>query len=877
MRLLLLSLSITFGVISVASAKDADCMGEKNDAQFRACSKIIKSKTLHNKKINSENLAHVYVNRGQYFFYKKKLFDKAMIDFYQAILLDPNNTVAYIERGNVFNERKQYDRALTEYNQAIRLKTRFEHAYNGRGKSYYFKGQYNKAIADFDKAIRINPKYVNAYINRGHVFSNKKQYDRALINYNKAIRLDPKQANAYSSRAVIHSFKGEYNKAIIDLDQAIRLDSKNAKFYSDRGYIYVKKKFFKKAIAEYKQAIRLNPKSTVFYNDRGYSYNQLGLYDKAIADFDKANSLDPEYANPYNHRGYAFNQKGLFQKAIKDLNKAISLKPKYASAYNRRAWSNYKLGKLDQAQLDAKQAIQLDPKSKDYKKTLDDILSSKVAEKKVRPKSLTLTYINRGNSNSTKGLYDLAIMDYNKAIRLDPKNSDAYNNRANAYAFKGLYDQAIKDYNEAIRLDPKDGLVYSNRAFSYYKKGIFDQAIADCEMALRLKPKHAEAYYHRGLISSQKGLYDQAIMDYNEAIRLDPKDEEAYNDRGYAFNQKGLFEKAIKDLNKAISLKPKYASAYNRRAWSNYKLGKLDQAQLDAKQAIQLDPKSKDYKKTLDDILSSNVVVAEKKATKKEKTKVANLEKKQKAYRSTGKRIGLVVGNDKYQNLSANAQLQKAQNDARSTAETFTSLGFDVMRGFNLKRRDMNVQLTRLANKIEPGDEVMFFFAGHGVRIEGQNYLLPTDIPPISEANEDLLKSESLRVDRISEMFRKKGARLSVLILDACRDNPYKDTRGRSVGGTRGLAPMDPPEGTLVLFSAGAGQQALDRLSDDDKNPNSVFTRTFLPMIKQEGLELSRLSKLVKAKVRELAKTVGHNQTPAVYDEVIGDVFLAKQ
>jgi hypothetical protein len=125
-------------------------------------------------------------------------------------------------------------------------------------------------------------------------------------------------------------------------------------------------------------------------------------------------------------------------------------------------------------------------------------------------------------------------------------------------------------------------------------------------------------------------------------------------------------------------------------------------------------------------------------------------------------------------------------------------------------------------------------------------------------------------------MFRKKGARLSLLVLDACRNNPYKDNRGRSVGGTRGLAPMDPPEGTLVLFSAGAGQEALDRLSDDDKNPNSIFTRIFLPMIKQDGLELSRLSRLVKGKVRDLAKSVGHKQTPAVYNEVIGDVYLAQ-
>jgi len=189
----------------------------------------------------------------------------------------------------------------------------------------------------------------------------------------------------------------------------------------------------------------------------------------------------------------------------------------------------------------------------------------------------------------------------------------------------------------------------------------------------------------------------------------------------------------------------------------------------------------------------------------------------------------------------------------------------------------MNVKLSTFANSIDPGDEVMFFFAGHGVRIEGLNYLLPSDIPSIDSASEDLLKSESVRVDEITDKFRKKGARLSILVLDACRNNPYKKSNGRSLGGTRGLAAMDPPEGTLVLFSAGAGQQALDRLSDDDANPNSIFTRTFLPLVRKQGLELSRLSRQVKAKVRDLARTIDHTQTPAVYNEVIGDVFLSGQ
>ena len=239
------------------------------------------------------------------------------------------------------------------------------------------------------------------------------------------------------------------------------------------------------------------------------------------------------------------------------------------------------------------------------------------------------------------------------------------------------------------------------------------------------------------------------------------------------------------------------------------------------------------------------------------------------------KRIALVIGNDSYSNLPGDYQLQKARNDARATAEAVKGLGFDVTIGLDQNRLDMNLALSKVVNQIEPGDEVMFFFAGHGVRMDGVNYLLPSDIPSIDTADKFLLKSQAIRVERITDLFRNAGARLSILVLDACRNNPYKDNKQRAIGGTRGLAAMDPPEGTLVLFSAGAGQAALDRMSEDDRNPNSVFTRTFLPLLLQDGLELSRLARKVKAQVRDLAKKVGHTQTPAVYNEVIGDVFLS--
>lgn len=242
---------------------------------------------------------------------------------------------------------------------------------------------------------------------------------------------------------------------------------------------------------------------------------------------------------------------------------------------------------------------------------------------------------------------------------------------------------------------------------------------------------------------------------------------------------------------------------------------------------------------------------------------------------ATAKRVALVVGNDSYVNLGSQQQLKKARNDARAMAKTLKTLGFDVDLGLDLGRFALNLKLQDFANRISPGDTAAFFFAGHGVQIGGLNYLLPSDAPKIGDGQKNLLKSESIRVDGITDIIRNRGARLSLLVLDACRNNPFKNSRGRSIGGGRGLARVDPPEGTLVLFSAGAGQVALDRLSDDDAHPNSVFTRTVLPLLKEKNLELSTLTRRVKRDVRALARTVRHVQTPAVYNEVIGDVFLA--
>ena len=238
---------------------------------------------------------------------------------------------------------------------------------------------------------------------------------------------------------------------------------------------------------------------------------------------------------------------------------------------------------------------------------------------------------------------------------------------------------------------------------------------------------------------------------------------------------------------------------------------------------------------------------------------------------ATQTRHALIIGIDDYTHV---APLMKARNDAMAIAATLDGAGFQTDLVLDADQLEMATSLARLANRIAPGDEVVFFFAGHGVEIDGRNYLLPADVPMANPGQEIVLLSRALEVTTILDTLRGQGARISLLILDACRDNPFPQQGTRSLGGRRGLARVAAPEGTFIMFSAGDGQAALDRLSDDDPDPNSVFTRVLLPRLTQPGIPIHQLARDVRTATRQLARTVDHEQFPAVYDQFDGDFAL---
>jgi formylglycine-generating enzyme required for sulfatase activity len=240
------------------------------------------------------------------------------------------------------------------------------------------------------------------------------------------------------------------------------------------------------------------------------------------------------------------------------------------------------------------------------------------------------------------------------------------------------------------------------------------------------------------------------------------------------------------------------------------------------------------------------------------------------------KRLALVIGNENYANLPAREQLQKAVNDGRAVGKALGQIGFDVIPGENLGRQAMVDKLDELTRRLSPGDKAFFFFSGHGVTLDGVNYILPADVPDVEAGQETRLKGAALAESYIISELLRRGVQVAVVVLDACRTNPFGRAGAKGVGGGKGLVPPPQVQGVFSLYAASSGQAARDRLYDGDRNPNSVFTRVLVPALTKPGLDLAALAIDVREEVVLLARSAGYDQRPSYYDETSGGrVYLA--
>jgi tetratricopeptide (TPR) repeat protein len=366
------------------------------------------------------------------------------------------------------------------------------------------------------------------------------------------------------------------------------------------------------------------------------------------------------------------------------------------------------------------------------------------------------------------------------------------------------------------------------------------------------------------------GQYERAVRDCRASIALNPRYSYAYNNLGTALLGLGQFQDAIDAFTKSIGLKANFIYPYLGRAKALAASGEREAATRDYERALTIDPNNQEAQTGIAALMPAPAPakpqVAVQLPPKPAPAKPLVLP-------SQPARRALVIGVNAYPNLGPAAQLERAVADADAVGDKLASLGFQVTRFTSASQTTLDALIhgfDDFQKTVAPADMVVLFFAGHGMGLPDGTYLVPSDVREASLQVGASAKRAAIAENELTDALRQAArSGVVVAVIDACRNDIFSKATQRTMGNERGLRPAETA-GIFKLYSASEGETALDRLPGGDGSRNSVFTRVFLKAIGTPGLNLNTLGATVRDEVHELARSADHEQTPAVYDKLIG-------
>jgi tetratricopeptide (TPR) repeat protein len=515
------------------------------------------------------------------------------------------------------------------------------------------------------------------------------------------------------------------------------------------------------------------------------------------------------------------------------------------------------------------------------------------------------------------GQLDEALAIYDETIRRYPDENAAYLNRGNVLRIRGRYDAAADSLTRAITVfrtyigkreriasqlekqinNRKLAEIYNSRGLVWTEAQAFEKALADFNTAVTINPDNALAIANRGQLWRIRGDLERSLADLNKAIAMDPKSALFPSYRSDTYRYAGDLDRALADANLAVSNAPDFVRAIVVRGLGYERQGKVEEARSDFEKAITFKsytydttPAAQETARARLAALNSgeappNIPFAPRKSespssiptpalTVPTLDKPSALERVKSTKASQGRRVALVIGNSRYKSVAALANPQK---DADAVAMLLRNIGFDsVTLASDEDRAKLIDSLRAFAAEADKADWAMVYYAGHGIEVNGQNYIIPVDA--VLKTDRDV-QFEAVAIDQV--MATIDGARkLKLIVLDACRDNPFapkmektgvrevaaaRSTAGGAVGTRsigRGLGEVKVSGASLVVFAAKHGQTALD-----GEGANSPFAVALVQRIATPGVEINKIFRLVRDDVMEA--TAGR-QEPYTYGSLPG-------
>jgi tetratricopeptide (TPR) repeat protein len=460
------------------------------------------------------------------------------------------------------------------------------------------------------------------------------------------------------------------------------------------------------------------------------------------------------------------------------------------------------------------------------------------------------TLVLRGWAYQHKGQDDLALADYNLALQKRGNFGAAYNDRGTLYLRKGALQSALDDFTSAIKYAPNILVGYTNRARVETLNKDYDAALADFTSAEKIDPNAFQLHSNRCTTYGAMGRFDEAIADCSFVININPKNQYVMANRADVYLARGNVDAALKDYNEILALNPNNVRAHAGRGQLFERRRDLTQARADYRSVAVALTKYDDI-----DVLTARKTAQERLAALAEGGSST----------ATGRRIALLIGNGAYKNVHP---LDNPPRDAKLLADQLKSLGFQTVTLANDLTRDKFFEsLKTFAADAEKADWAVIYYAGHGFEVGGVNYLVPVDAKLAVDKDAEI---EAVALEQV--IATVGGARgLRLVILDACRDNPFASTMKHTLElklVDKGFSDIEPSAGFMVVYAAKHGETALDGQGKD-----SPFATALAHDIK-EHVEVRRLFDIVRDDVWTATK---HEQQPFTYGSPPGreDFYFA--